>query len=429
MDSQDAPDATLRGCVALITGASRGLGREIAVAFLRSGASVASSPARRRRSTRRFSALQVERLRPDQRVHAIRADLSQHDRCPAIAREVQEELGGIDVLVNNAGNPRPIGALDRTEHVAWTRTMSVNLLAPIALMRAVIPAMRARGRGKIINLSGGGATSPRANFTAYAAAKAAIVRVTETVAEEVRGDGIDVNAVAPGAMNTRLLDEVLDAGPERAGGDEYRRAIAQRANGGSPPAGRPASCCGSPRRGATASQAGCSVRSGTRGKTWRRGAWSSPRPTSTRYVASCPETAAGTGTTSGEGDARDKYSRSVGERPPGSGTSRGRGALASRYGHAACLASHGISTLGYDADSDLVGGLAHAKPPVFEPGLEELVLEGLSRGTLRFTADPRSSPRRTCSGQRGIHRWISRDRGDVEFVVDQLDWPVPVSAR
>ena len=92
-------------------------------------------------------------------------------------------------------------------------TIRVNLLGTVTMCRAVLPGMRERGYGKIINLSGGGATGPRPNFSAYAASKAAVVRFTETLAGEV--DGIDVNAIAPGALPTRMLDEVLASGLER----------------------------------------------------------------------------------------------------------------------------------------------------------------------------------------------------------------------
>ena len=85
------------------------------------------------------------------------------------------------------------------------------------MCRAVLPGMRERGYGKIINLSGGGGTGPRPNFSAYATAKAGVVRFTETLAGEV--GGIDVNAIAPGVLNTRMRDDVLEAGPELAGAE------------------------------------------------------------------------------------------------------------------------------------------------------------------------------------------------------------------
>jgi NAD(P)-dependent dehydrogenase (short-subunit alcohol dehydrogenase family) len=98
----------------------------------------------------------------------------------------------------------------------------------------VVPIMRRQGHGKIIALSGGGATQPLPHLSAYAAAKAGVVRFAETLAEELKGSGIDVNSVAPGALNTRLLDEVLVAGPERVGNSFYERALRQRQEGGTP---------------------------------------------------------------------------------------------------------------------------------------------------------------------------------------------------
>ena len=121
--------------------------------------------------------------------------------------------------------------------------MRVNLFGSVLCCRAVLPHFRANGYGKIIQLSGGGATSPLPRLSAYAASKAAVVRFAETLAEEVRGTGIDVNAIAPGALNTRLLDEVLEAGPERVGDAFYERALEQRSSGGTP-----LDLAGSPRR-------------------------------------------------------------------------------------------------------------------------------------------------------------------------------------
>jgi NAD(P)-dependent dehydrogenase (short-subunit alcohol dehydrogenase family) len=95
--------------------------------------------------------------------------------------------------------------------------------------------MRRNGYGKIVNLSGGGATSARPFFTAYAASKAAVVRFTETIAVELRGTGIDVNAIAPGALNTRMLGQTVAAGPERVGKPEFAQVLKQKETGGSSP--------------------------------------------------------------------------------------------------------------------------------------------------------------------------------------------------
>jgi 3-oxoacyl-[acyl-carrier protein] reductase len=110
----------------------------------------------------------------------------------------------------------------------------VNLFGTVLMCRAVIPLLRRRGFGKIVNLSGGGATAPLPFLSAYAASKAAVVRLTETLAHELKDARIDVNALAPGALNTRLLDEVLAAGPEKIGAEFHRRALRQRDEGGAP---------------------------------------------------------------------------------------------------------------------------------------------------------------------------------------------------
>ena len=116
----------------------------------------------------------------------------------------------------------------------WRQAIEINLMGTVLLCRAILPLFRRHQAGKIVNLSGGGATAPLPRFSAYAASKAAVVRFTETLAEETRGAGIDVNSIAPGPSNTRLLDEVLAAGPERTGETFYRRSIQQKNEGGAP---------------------------------------------------------------------------------------------------------------------------------------------------------------------------------------------------
>jgi NAD(P)-dependent dehydrogenase (short-subunit alcohol dehydrogenase family) len=114
------------------------------------------------------------------------------------------------------------------------QAIEVNLLGSVLLCRAVLPHFRANRYGKIVQLSGGGATNPLPKISAYAASKAAVVRLAESLAEEVREDNIDINSIAPGALNTRLLDEVLDAGPEAVGEAFYARSLKQKQEGGAP---------------------------------------------------------------------------------------------------------------------------------------------------------------------------------------------------
>ena len=221
--------------VALVTGASRGFGRAIATAFVDAGASVALVARPSAELDETAAALQARRSVSGQEILTLPADLGRPEQADALVGSVLDHVGRLDVLVNNAGITGPIGPLDACDWDDWMATLAVNLLAPVALMRAAVAPMRSQGRGKIVNISGGGATAARVNFSAYAAAKSALVRVTETLAAELAGTGIDVNAVAPGAMNTRMLKDVLNAGAARTGDDAYRKALEQQATGGASP--------------------------------------------------------------------------------------------------------------------------------------------------------------------------------------------------
>ena len=154
---------------------------------------------------------------------------------PAVGATVKQailELGGLHVLVNNAGVYGPFGPIEDSDWRDWVRAVEINLFGSVLPIRAVLPHFKAQGHGKIIQLSGGGATNPLPRISAYAASKAAMARLTETVAEECKSYRIDVNAIAPGSLNTRLLDEVLAAGPEKVGADFYARAVRQKQDGG-----------------------------------------------------------------------------------------------------------------------------------------------------------------------------------------------------
>jgi NAD(P)-dependent dehydrogenase (short-subunit alcohol dehydrogenase family) len=128
-----------------------------------------------------------------------------------------------------------MGAVADTDWSAWVRTIEINLLGSVLVARAVAPHLARRGYGKILQLSGGGATRPLPRLSAYAASKAAVVRFAETLASELRDRGVDVNSIAPGALNTRMLDDMLAAGPERLGEAVYTRALEQQRSGGAPP--------------------------------------------------------------------------------------------------------------------------------------------------------------------------------------------------
>jgi NAD(P)-dependent dehydrogenase (short-subunit alcohol dehydrogenase family) len=140
----------------------------------------------------------------------------------------------LTILVNNAGVYGPKGTVDGVDWQEWAHAVEINLFGSVLPARALVPHFKRQRYGKIVQLSGGGATNPLPGLSAYAASKAAVVRFAETLAEELRHYNVDVNAVAPGALNTRMLDEVLAAGPERVGQGFYERAREQQRSGGAP---------------------------------------------------------------------------------------------------------------------------------------------------------------------------------------------------
>lgn len=223
---------SLENRTALITGANQGLGKAIAQAFVLAGANVFLCA----RDESKLAEVKTELqdfCKTGQRVEAMRADVSKRDDVDRLVSSALAAFPQIHILVNNAGVYGPKGSIEDVDWDEWVRAIEVNLMGSILVARALLPHFRSQRYGKIIQLSGGGATAPLPFISAYAASKAGIVRFMETLAEEVKAEGIDVNSIAPGALNTRLLDEVLEAGPEKVGKSFYERSLKQKAEGGS----------------------------------------------------------------------------------------------------------------------------------------------------------------------------------------------------
>jgi len=222
----------LLGKRAVITGASQGLGLAIARVFLAEGARVliCARNAAELENARR----ELEAAHPGN-VFAERCDVGLESDLDGFAAAAARVLGGVDILVCNAGVYGPKGAIDTVDWAAWVQAIQINLTGTVYCCRAFLPQLRESARGKILIISGGGATKPLPNLSAYAASKAGVVRFAETLAEELKPEEIDVNSIAPGALNTRLLDEILEAGPEVVGEGFYKSAIKQRDSGGTSP--------------------------------------------------------------------------------------------------------------------------------------------------------------------------------------------------
>ena len=218
---------------ALITGASQGFGLAVARTFVEEGADVMLCA----RGAEQLTLAQGEVAacaRGSARVLAMPADVSKPEDVQRLVETAFAEFGGLEILICNAGIYGPKGPVEDLSWAEWSQAIAINLMGTVLLCRRVLPYFKERKYGKILLLSGGGATKALPYLSAYAASKAAIVRFGETLAEEVREMGIDVNAVAPGALNTRLLDEVLEAGPAKVGRAFYEQALRQKAQGGAP---------------------------------------------------------------------------------------------------------------------------------------------------------------------------------------------------
>jgi 3-oxoacyl-[acyl-carrier protein] reductase len=191
----------LDGRVALVTGGSRGIGRAIALALARAGADVAIGFVARSDDAERTSA---EVRAAARRSVAVRADVARGDGVSALLAAVEHELGSVEILVNNAGIaiPRPIEEVTESD---WDRLLDVNLKSAFLLTQAVLPGMRERRWGRIINVSStaaqvGGVVGPH-----YAASKAGLIGLTHAYAALLAGEGITVNAIAPALIETEML--------------------------------------------------------------------------------------------------------------------------------------------------------------------------------------------------------------------------------
>ena len=207
-----APSDRFRGRVALITGAGRGIGEATAIQFAAQGARVALCARTHSELDRVANVIRTA----GGSAQVFTCDIADPKQVENLTQVTVESFGSIDILINAAGTYGPIGPTWEADVVQWKKAIDVNLYGTFLVCRSVIPHMIQAGQGSIINFSGGGATAPLPRFSAYGASKAGVVRLTETLAEELREYGIRVNAIAPGAIDTRLQDEVLAAG-QRAG--------------------------------------------------------------------------------------------------------------------------------------------------------------------------------------------------------------------
>lgn len=224
---------SLHGKNAIVTGGTMGLGAAIVREFLNQGANVLFC-SRHAADGAKFLRGIRGKVQPGQKLFYKRCDVADPKDIQKLFKTALRVFKTLHILVNNAGIYGPIGRSEEVSYKDWIKALEINLYGTFLVCRTAIPILKKNKYGKIINLSGGGATAPLPRFSAYAASKAAVVRFTETLAEELREFHVDANAISPGALNTRFLGQVLKAGPKKAGKHFFGKSVKQAAEGGVP---------------------------------------------------------------------------------------------------------------------------------------------------------------------------------------------------
>lgn len=209
----------LKSAVAVVTGAGRGIGRAIAQEYASRGAKVALIS----RTASQLDVVAKEIAQTGGTALALPTDVTNKDAVQRMADRVEQELGPIDILVNNAGSYRAIGPVSEVSSDAWLTDIMVNLYGVFLCSNVVLPRMLPRKRGYVINIIGGGTASPLKYGSAYGSSKAAVMRLTETMALELEGTGVKVFAMSPGLVRTALVEYQI-------GSKEGQRWLAERLN-------------------------------------------------------------------------------------------------------------------------------------------------------------------------------------------------------
>lgn len=221
----------MRNQVAIVTGGSRGIGREIALQFAREGCRIAVT-ARDEKALKETAASIKTETGSDAILFPL--DIRDVSAVDAMVRGVNKRFNKIDILVNAAAVVGPIGPFEKTDQDGWEQTFSVNVLGTYTVCQAVLPTMIRQKRGAIINFAGGGAFGARERFGAYSVSKAAVVRLTDVMALELKQHGISVNAISPGQVNTEMFDAMVAAGPDKVGEKGWAEFEKRKKTGGDP---------------------------------------------------------------------------------------------------------------------------------------------------------------------------------------------------
>ncbi len=194
---------SLQGKIALVTGASRGLGEGAARALAKAGAKVML--------VARDGAL-VEKVAREIGGEALACDVADYAAVEHAIAATRKRLGGLDILVNNAGVIEPIADLSESDPAVWARNIQINLIGAYNVVRAVLDGMIKSGGGSIINISSGAAYRPLEGWGAYCAGKAGLAMVTRSIALETKGQGIRIFGFSPGTIDTDMQVKIRASG-------------------------------------------------------------------------------------------------------------------------------------------------------------------------------------------------------------------------
>ena len=212
----------LNNKIAIVTGATKGLGFEVAKKFFKNGAKLALCS---RSIKDLFEVKHILAGNTDSHILISQVDVSKPQDVNNFVEKVKDRFGTIDILFNNAGVYGPKGIFESCDLDEWVRTIEINLIGSAYVLKAVIPHMKQQKSGKIIQVAGGGAATNFPRFSAYATSKIGVVRLSEILSSELKEFGVHINSIAPGFLKTRLLEEVLNSRPEVVGLDFYEKCL------------------------------------------------------------------------------------------------------------------------------------------------------------------------------------------------------------
>lgn len=206
-DYQDLDTTPLSGQVALITGGGRGLGRTYAHTLAKAGMSVAVVA----RSSEQVTETVAQITAVGGQALALAADVSDRPAVTEAVRTVEQQLGSVDLLINNAGISSPLGPVWEVDPDEWWRSIEINVRSIQLCSAMVLPKMIARRQGRIINLASGMGTVARPYFSAYITSKTAVIRLTEVLALETQDHGVSVFAIDPGLVRTAMSEYLVQS--------------------------------------------------------------------------------------------------------------------------------------------------------------------------------------------------------------------------